>query len=237
MLEPPNSEAEKPKRRKTNEKKPSGNWKEKDLHPLLTHFAYNNLALGPKSFVVTKTVYHEESIRDGLGEWAHPDMVGAYWPTDNMDGKLIKLAQLSGSSLIKLYSFELKRVLDRGNYRPAFFQAVSNSSWAHEGYLVAAEIDSTDDFRSEIERLTLSFGIGIIHLDLENFDSSSVLYPSRFKDHLDWGTMNKICSLNKNFKGFINNINVDFSVNERVSSKYDKVIDDPKKHIRGMMKI
>lgn len=44
------------------------------------------------------------------------------------------------------------------------FQAVSNSSWANEGYLVVLqEIDS--EVLSELRRLNQSFGIGVIKLE------------------------------------------------------------------------
>src|SRR5262249_42218166 len=63
---------------------------------------------------------------------------------------------------IRLFSFELKKQVDRINYREYFFQAVSNSSWAHEGYLVTCAVQQQDDLLSELERLSASFGIGII---------------------------------------------------------------------------
>ena len=43
------------------------------------------------------------------------------------------------------------------------------------------------------------YGIGIIELDLEHIDSSSVIFPARNKNNLDWETMNKLCELNKDF--------------------------------------
>ena len=76
-------------------------------------------------------------------------------------------------------------ILDKSNYREAYFQAVSNSSWAHDGYLVAAEVLQDDDFLGELERLASSFGVGIINLDLSDINSSVVLYPARGKDFLD----------------------------------------------------
>ena len=111
-------------------------------------------------------MYHEKSKKAGYNEWIHPDMVGFYLPLDDWRPDVIELNRLSDNNSLRLFSFELKRSLTKGNYREAFFQAVSNSSWAHEGYLVAAEILQDDEFLSELERLSLSFGIGIIHLDL-----------------------------------------------------------------------
>lgn len=44
----------------------------------------------------------------------------------------------------KIFSFELKLKLKFENLKEAYFQAVSNSSWVNEGYLVASDIDKGD---------------------------------------------------------------------------------------------
>jgi hypothetical protein len=45
-----------------------------------------------------------------------------------------------GGQSVRLWSFEVKKELNSSNVRKSFFQAVSNSSWANEGYLVAVSI-------------------------------------------------------------------------------------------------
>lgn len=40
----------------------------------------------------------------------------------------------------KLWSFEVKLLINRSNVRECFFQSVSNSTWSDFDYLVAAEI-------------------------------------------------------------------------------------------------
>ena len=124
---------------------------------------------------------------------------------------------------VRLYSFELKRELNFTNLREAFFQAVSNSSWAHEGYLCAAEISEDDDFLSEIKRLSNSFGIGLIHLDITDPDSSRIIYPAKSKDNLDWESMNKLC-INTDFQEFLKRIKNDLTINEIHKEQYDKVL-------------
>lgn len=57
---------------------------------------------------------------------------------------------MSEKNILRIYSFELKKILNRGNYRESFFQAVSNSSWAHEGYLVCANLKEDEDLLSEL---------------------------------------------------------------------------------------
>jgi hypothetical protein len=112
----------------------------------------------------------------------HPDMVGFYSPVEDWNDKLLEFNKATDRTAIRLYAFELKKHIDRGSYRENFFQAVSNSSWANEGYLVACSFQQQDDLLSELERLSASFGIGIITFDLDDIDSSKVLFPARTKE-------------------------------------------------------
>lgn len=125
---------------------------------------------------------------------------------------------------IKLYSFEVKKELSFLNLREAFFQAVSNSSWAHEGYLVAANISEDEDFRSELRRLSTSFGIGIVQLDIEDPDSSIVYVPARARDELDWDALDKV-AMNKDVKGFLTRIRNDLQTKEVRREEYDQILE------------
>jgi len=169
-------------------------FKERDLHPLLAYFAYANPSFNRGRPIFTKTILHESSSKGGYNEWVHPDMVGFYLPLEDWRPEVIEFNRISDNNSVRLYSFELKRSLSKANYRESFFQAVSNSSWGHEGYLVAADVLQDDDFLAELERLAASFGIGIIQLDLREVNASSVLYPARVRDYLDWETINDSAS-------------------------------------------
>jgi len=204
---------------------------ERDLHPLLTYFVYANPSFGKGKDILTKTIYHEQSKKKGYSEWVYPDMVGFYIPLEIWELDIIEIGKLINNNIIKFYSFELKKTLNKGNYREAFFQAVSNSSWANEGYLVTTDIKQDDDFLSELERLTLSFGIGIIHLNIKDIDSSAILFPANPKINLDWETMNKLCSENKDFQKFIQDVKIDFDSRRIHKSEYDEIIDNPEKYI------
>ena len=150
---------------------------------------------------------------------------------------MIEFNRLSDNNSIRLFSFELKRSLNKSNYREAYFQAVSNSSWAHEGYLVAAEILQDDDFLAELERLAASFGIGIVQLELQDIDSSSVLYPARVKPSLDWETINKLCEQNPDFEMFVQDVKIDFESKRIHRAEYDDVPTDAAQYIREKLKI
>lgn len=210
---------------------------ERDLHPLLTYFAYANPTFNRGRSIFTKTIFHEKSHRSGYNEWVHPDIVGFYLPLDDWRPDVIEFNRLSDNNSLRLFSFEMKKSLTKANYREAYFQAVSNSSWAHEGYLVATEILQDDEFLAEIERLASSFGIGIIHLDPADIDSSSILYPARGRDALDWETINKLCEQNFDFEKFLQDVKIDFESKRIHRSEFDDVVKDIRKYIREKLKI
>ncbi len=66
---------------------------------------------------------------------------------------------------------------------------------------VAAQIDQDEDFQSELERLSTSFGIGIIHIDVDDPDSTSILFSAKLNS-IDWETVNKLASMNPDFSSF-----------------------------------
>ena len=88
-------------------------------------------------------------------------MLGVHYPLKEWREEVFDLSTTMGGVAVRLYSFEIKKKLSFANLREAFFQAVSNSSWAHEGYLVAADISTDEDFVAELRRLSGSFGVGI----------------------------------------------------------------------------
>jgi hypothetical protein len=185
-------------------KKMRFDFKEKDLHSYLTYFAYSQL------HCYTKTINHSQSTKKEFGEWVHPDIVGCYFPLEDWKQEVYELSSSIGNISIRLLSFELKRELSLGNLRESFFQTVSNSSWANQSYLVAAEISKELDFLDELSRLSTSFGIGVIELNLEDPDSSKVIFPPKYREALDWEAINKL-AMNPNFKEFISNVKIDIT--------------------------
>ena len=199
-------------------KKDTG-YNERDLHKFLSYYVYTY------KYIYTKTIFHESSSKKKYSQWLHPDIVGVYFPLDQWEPEILDISKDVGNLVIKLYSFELKKYLGFSNLRESYFQAVSNSSWANEGYLVAAEIDHDDEFMDEIKRLSNSFGIGLIKLDINDPDSSEILYPARQKEMIDIETMNKISQMNPDFREFLKRIKIDLNSKEIRKEKYDKVID------------
>ncbi len=203
-------------------------FRERELHPLLAYYVYSNPTFNRGRQIYSKTIFHEKSKHAEINEWTHPDMVGFHIPIEEWNAKLMALSKVVDRSNIKFYSFEIKKQINRNNYREAFFQAVSNSSWANEGYLVGSTVEQRDDLLAELERLSTAFGIGIIRLDLEDIDSSEVVFPAKERGQLDWELMNKLCEQNEDFASFIDNVRKDYEVNTIHSSEYDEILENAK---------
>lgn len=197
-------------------------YSEKDLHHFLTHFAFFSL----RSY--TKTISHSKSDKKKFGEWVHPDMVGCEFPIDEWDDNVLKLSSAIGNTSIVIQSFEIKKELNLSTLREKFFQTVSNSSWANESYLVAAEISEDEEFLLELKRLSKGFGIGVIHLDILDPNNSKVLFMPEFREILDWETLNKLVQMNSDFRSFIKRVETDLKSHEIRKEMFEPVLEDEK---------
>lgn len=175
-------------------KNSNGGYNERDLHLLFSTYLSSKDTLN-------KTIFHEQSnSNDNHQKWVHPDMIGIKFSTFETDEAQRLIRSLNSVDTFRFSSYELKKEI-RTDYelKKSYFQAVSNSSWANYGYLVALEINSS--LMDEMERLNESFGIGIIELKANPFESK-ILYPSKYKE-LDFKTIDKLCYINKDFKKYI----------------------------------
>jgi len=200
------------------------NYSERDLHPLLVYFLNKSEYFNASS----KTIYHEISNKKEKGklEWIHPDVVAFTMPYLGY-GVVREVAKHSGYNLFKAFSFELKKEINWSNYKEFYFQAVSNSSWAHEGYLVIAKEKNIDkEFLQEFNRLSNSYGIGILHLNISEPLQSKILVHSRIKNELDFQTMKKISENNTNFEDFLSNLNDSVSRDKVITSQFDSILNE-----------
>ncbi|MBU0713550.1 HrgA protein [bacterium] len=203
---------------------------ERDLHQILVAYAF-----GDTHFKANlKTIYHENSSKatKGQNEWLHPDLVGVYFPFRDYKSETLEIQNHLSITSIKLFSFELKIALNFGNLRQSYFQTVSNSSWANEGYLVALNMDDDPTFKDEVRRLNNAFGIGIIKLNSENVFESEIVFPSIINQEIDWDTVNRLANENSDFSDFLKLITEDCKLG-KVKSQYDKVLklEELTKHI------
>lgn len=145
----------------------------------------------------------------------------------------MKFLHHTGQKRHKLFSFELKKELSFSNLKKSYFQAVSNSSWANEGYLVVFDID--DEVLNELRRLNQSFGIGVIKLESE-ISNSKILLPAKERE-IDMQTLNMLIDNSpEDFEPFIKDINkqikAGFDTHVKVAG-LDPVLDNEamRKHI------
>jgi uncharacterized protein len=172
-----------------------GTFEERDLHLLLSSYLKN-------ADIYSKTIFHEQSSnsKDNHQKWIHPDMIGIKFLNLQTKASQNFLKAINRVDTFKLTSYELKKEINSDyELKKCFFQAVSNSSWANYGYLVAFEI--SDSLNEEMERLNQSFGIGIIELKSNPYESK-VLFSAKYRD-LDFKTIDKLCKINKDFEKFI----------------------------------
>ena len=191
---------------------------ERSLHQLLSSYLKN---IG----IYSKTIFHEQSTygKDNNQTWTHPDMVGIRFLNLQTKASQNFLKAINRVDTFKLSSYEIKKEINNDSeLKKAFFQAVSNSSWANYGYLVAFEF--SDSLNEEIERLSQSFGIGIIELNANPYQSK-VLFQPKYRD-LDFKTIDKLCKINKEFEKFIEQAEKLMTAEERYYKATEKELDE-----------
>lgn len=169
------------------------------LYPLLSRYLWEEFS------VYSKRIDEKRSSNKrgpNGNRWLYPDIVGmedlgAEWHQEVRD-----CVNQYSDKRTKLWSFEAKLLINRSNIRECFFQAVSNSSWANFGYLVAAEIEGQDTLK-ELRMLFAAHGIGLIKLDADNPADSQVLIPARERDEIDWDMANRLATENRDFLDYV----------------------------------
>lgn len=194
---------------------------ERDLHTLLVSFAKTDTHF--RAYL--KTIFHENSKKSkkGMNEWLHPDLVGVYFPYQDFTKETLEIQKELAISSIKIFSFELKIKINFSNLREYYFQAVSNSSWANEGYLVTLHIEEDSTLMDEIRRLNNAFGIGIIKLNSKNVYESEILFPAEVKTDIDWETANRLAKENIDFRNFLSDMAEDIKLG-KIKSEYDEIL-------------
>ncbi|UYM16177.1 COG2958 family protein [Endozoicomonas euniceicola] len=172
---------------------------EHQLYPLLSDYLWSQHHLYSKRIDEKKS-----SNKKGTNgnKWLYPDIVAMENLSHDWHPEVRDCVGVYGDSRTRLWSFEVKLKLNTSNVRQSFFQAVSNSSWANAGYLVAADIIG-DDTLKELRMLYALHGIGLIRLDVENPADSEILIPARERSDVDWNTCSRLASENKDFLDYI----------------------------------
>lgn len=176
----------------------STKFSEHDLYPLLGKYLWNSD--GTLSMRVDE---RRSTNRRGAGgnRWLFPDIVGMLDLTKSWERIAVEAAKSSGAERAMLSSYEVKLRLNTSNTREAFFQTLSNSSWAHFSYLVALEI--SEDAMLELRLLSSAHGIGFILLDGVQPNESQILIPARGRSSVDWNLLNRLAGENSDAKKYL----------------------------------
>ncbi|GAA9139073.1 COG2958 family protein [Helicobacter pylori] len=198
---------------------------ERNLHSFLTYMAFFNENL--KCY--TKTIFHVGSLKSpkGMDRWLYPDMVGVrFLHAELSNENLIAFSKKFDTLPVKLVSFELKKEISVNNCRECYFQAISNSSWANEGYLVGHHIDTHNPKLMDLlKRLHASFGIGVIDLRTDE-DKSAILLNAKYKEKIDYTVALELSEKNEEFSGFLKSV-VDYDPKNQ--NRYKDEFDEIKK--------
>lgn len=172
---------------------------EHDLYPILIDYLKSEHGLYCQRINEKRSRNQRGS---GGNQWLHPDIV-AMQTVDKEWNELVRsCVQQGAGQSVRLWSFEVKKEITNSNVRKSFFQAVSNSSWANEGYLVATSI-SDNTVEQELRMLSALHGIGVILLNPENPSESEMTLPARARAEVDWQSVNRIVVENPDFKDYI----------------------------------
>lgn len=208
---------------------------ERDLHPVLAYYLNHSDYFQ----AYAKTVFHEGSTKGekGADRWLYPDMVAVNFEyAGYRENHVLGFINKFDLPPIKVFSFELKKELHYGNYKEAFFQAVSNSSWANEGYLVSVKIKQDNQFTEALQKLSQSFGIGIIQLNLEDIKNSTIVSPARYKEKIDYAVVRELAEKNPHFRNFLKTVaDFDPQYPERFTREFDEILSATNlaEHIHG----
>jgi hypothetical protein len=172
---------------------------EHDMYPLLVQY----LKVEHRLYCMRIDEKRSKNQRgNGGNHWLHPDVV-AVQPVAKNWHELVRTCVLQGGGQsVRLWAFEVKKELNRNNVRKYFFQAVSNSSWANEGYLACTGIVGKDT-QDELRMLSALHGIGVIALNLENPSESEIVVPAKARQEVDWQSINRLVEENEDMRDFV----------------------------------
>jgi len=176
--------------------------REHELYPSLIEFLFSERKI--HGFRIDERKSSNAS-GSGSNRWLYPDVVGIENLAAGLNPEVMAAIKESSERKVRLWSLEVKILINRSNVRETYYQAVSNSSWANLGYLVAAQIDGADTLH-ELQILYGMHGIGLIKLDRENPAESEILIPARERTEVEWAMCSRLANENPDFRAFVKRV-------------------------------
>ncbi len=199
------SEAEEVEAVETTPKQTLGKeFSENDLYPKLAKYLKDDFGIYCKRINEKRSA--NKSGPKG-NQWLYPDLIGFEALSRNWSSTIQTLVSSRSDPQSVLWSFEVKKLVNRSNVREVFFQALSNSAWANLGYLVAAEISGSGTLE-ELSMLSAQHGIGVLQLSTDKETESSILIQARSRTAVDWTAANRLCDENSDARDVFNQVRV-----------------------------
>lgn len=196
----------------------SGAISEHSLYPLLATY------LEQEHGVLAKRIDERKS-RNSKGpkgnKWLHPDLIGFEVLSDRWSEPIKALVQSRSDPNARLWSFEVKKLVNRANVREVFFQALSNSAWANNPYLVAAEISGKGTL-DELRMLSSQHGVGVILLATDEPGESSIVIQARERAEIDWTAASRLAEENPDAEAVFKQVRVFHQSGERTQEFWTK---------------
>ncbi len=172
----------------------SGNeiYSEHDLYPRLARYLADEHSVYPRRIDEKKS---KNKNGPKGNHWLYPDLIGFEALSHSWSDTIRQLVSSRSDTETRLWSFEVKKLINRSNVREVYFQALSNSAWANMGYLVAAEITGSGTL-DELRMLSSQHGIGVIQLSTNDETESVILIQARLRMAVDWSAANRLCDEN-----------------------------------------
>ncbi len=203
-------------------------FKENDCYQPLIKYLWSELGIYAKRIDEKRS---QNKQGPGGNRWLYPDVVGIENLTLDFTHEVKDIVNLhSQGSTARLWSFEVKLEITRSNLRESFYQAVSNSSWANFGYLVAVNIeDKSNTLIRELNILSRAHGIGVIQLNISNPTKSNIIIPAGESIEVDWNIVNRITDENSDFRAYIQDLREFYQTNGTIWAKLNsKAIENAK---------
>lgn len=191
--------------------------REQDLYPIFIQYLKSEWKID--SLRIDEKTSKSSKGKNG-NKWLHPDIVSIKVLDQHWDSAVKDCMKQSSGQNVELFSFEIKKAITLSDVREYFFQAVSNSSWANEGYLVATVISK--DAIEELRVLSALHGIGVILLDAENPFASRMIYSAKHKPYVDWQSVNRIVEENADFKKYIQYVHSYYKTGYLIKENWNK---------------
>lgn len=195
---------------------------EHDLYPVLTEYLWSELNIYSLRIDEKRST---KSKGPGGNKWLFPDIVGMEDLGNGWIPEMKEFVKLYNDNISNLWSFEVKKLINRANVRETFFQAVSNSTWANYGYLVASDVEGSDTTK-ELRMLASLHGIGFIRLNTENPSESQIMIPAKERGEVDWDTANRLNKENTDFQEYIKLIRQFYQTGETKTSDWGMEVED-----------